>query len=134
MTFLEQMEFTNRENKFMKHCGIQITALEEGRCRAELQVEDYCKNTGETIHGGLLYTMADCVVSAYSRAMGGKCVTLDGTFRYLRNVTEGTVVAEAIPVKLGRTILVFRVQVTAGEKLLGEGSFSCYRKEGNCDL
>ena len=47
MIFLEQMEFTNRENKFMKHCGIQITALEEGRCWAELQVEDYCKNTGK---------------------------------------------------------------------------------------
>ena len=130
MTLLEQMEFTNQENRFMRHCGIRITALEEGVCRAELQVSEYCKNTGETIHGGLLYTMADCVVSAYSRALGGKCVTLDGTFRYLQNVTEGTIIAEARPVKLGRTILVFRVQVKAGEKLLCEGSFSCYRKEG----
>ena len=129
MTILEQMVFTNRENRFMRHCGIRITALEEVVCRAELQVAEYCKNTGETVHGGLLYTMADCVVSAYSRALGGTCVTLDGNFRYLRNVTEGTIVAEARPVKLGRTILVFQVQVKAGETLLGEGSFSCYRKE-----
>ena len=95
MTFLEQMVFTNRENRFMRHCGIRVTAL----------------------------------VSAYSRALGGTCVTLDGNFRYLRNVTEGTIVAEARPVKLGRTILVFQVQVKAGGTLLGEGSFSCYQKE-----
>lgn len=129
MTFLEQMDFTNRENRFMNHCGIRITALEEHLCRAELSVTDYCKNTGETVHGGLLYTMADCVVSAYSRALGGTCVTLDGSFHYLRNVTEGIITAEARPVKLGKTILVFRVQVTAGEKLLGEGNFTCYRRE-----
>ena len=65
MTFSQQMEFTNRENRFMNHCGIRITKLEPECCEAQLSVADYCKNTGETIHGGLLYTMADCVVSAF---------------------------------------------------------------------
>lgn len=130
MTFSEQLEFTNRENQFMRYCGIRLTALEEGLCQAELQVTEHCKNTGEAVHGGLLYTMADCVASAYSRAMGGKCVTLDGTFHYLRNVSEGTVVATAESVKLGRRILVFRVRLDCGDKQLAEGLFTCYRQEG----
>ncbi len=129
MTFSEQLEFTNRENRFMRHCGIRITVLEEGRCQAELQVAEACKNTGETVHGGLLYTMADCVVSAYSRAIGGKSVTLDGEFHYLGNVTQGTIVATAEPVKVGRRILVFRVRLDCGDKRLAEGLFTCYRQE-----
>lgn len=126
MTFQEQMDFTNYNNQFMRRCGIRITRLEEGCCRAELKVEDDCRNTGTTVHGGLLYTMADCAASAYARAVAEKPVTLSGDFHYLANVTSGVIAAEAVPVRLGKTVLVFRVQVTAGEKLLAEGTFTCF--------
>lgn len=128
MTFSEQLDFTNRTNRFMNHCGIRVTELWEGLCRAELTVAEYCKNTGDTIHGGLLYTMADCVVSAYGRAVYGACVTLSGEFHYLSNVSGGTLTAEARPVKQGGTILVLQAEVRAGEKLLAQGTFTCYRR------
>jgi uncharacterized protein (TIGR00369 family) len=128
MTFQEQLEFTNQTNQFMRHCGIRLAVLEEGRSVAVLDAANHCKNTGDTIHGGLLYTMADCAVSAYARALGGRPVTLSGEFHYLSNATGGTIQAEAVPVKVGKTILLFRVTLRAGEKLLAEGSFSCYRK------
>lgn len=128
MTFQEQLTFTNRENSFMRHCGISITHLEEGLCRAELSVEDYCKNTGETVHGGLLYTMADCAVSAYARALGGSPVTLSGEFHYLSNVTSGTIRAEATPIRLGGTVRLFQVQVLSQDTLLAQGTFTCYGK------
>ena len=139
MTFSQQMEFTNRENRFMNHCGIRITKLEPECCEAQLSVADlfrhadaqlsvadYCKNTGETIHGGLLYTMADCVVSAFARALGDRPVTLSGDFHYLSNVTEGTLTALATPIHSGRTIKTFQVTISAGEKLLATGTFSCF--------
>lgn len=126
MTFEEQREFTNRENKFMRHCGIRIACLEPEICRAELSVEEYCKNTGTTVHGGLLYTMADCAVSAFARALGGGPVTLSGEFHYLSNVSEGTIAAEATPIRLGKTVRVFRAKVYSGEKQLAEGTFTCY--------
>ena len=129
MTFQEQMDFTNRCNQFMRHCGIRILRLEEGCCRAELKVEEYCRNTGTAVHGGLLYTMADCAVSAYARAVAEKPVTLSGDFHYLSNVTSGVIAAEAVPVRLGKTVLVFRVRVTAGEQLLAEGTFTCFDPE-----
>lgn len=125
MTFLEQMEFTNRTNRFMNHCGIRITHLEREGCRAELDVAEYCKNTGDMVQGGLLYTMADCAASAYARAVREGPVTLSGDFHYLSNVSAGTIVAEAVPVRLGKTVLVFRVTVRGGEKLLAEGTVSC---------
>ena len=128
MTFLEQMEFTNRMNRFMNHCGIRITHLEGDMCRAELNVAEYCKNTGDMVQGGLLYTMADCAASAYARAVSESPVTLSGDFHYLGNVNEGTVTAEAVPVRLGKKVLVFRVTVRCGEKLLAEGTLSCLNR------
>lgn len=83
MIFSQQMDFTNETNQFMRHCGIRITTLEPQRCQAQLSVEHYCKNTGDTVHGGLLYTMADW--RSY-RLRPGHCnrpVTLSGVFHYL---------------------------------------------------
>ena len=61
-----------------------------------------------------------------ARAVADRPVTLSGDFHYLANVTSGVIAAEAVPVRLGKTILVFRVQVTAGDKLLAEGTFTCF--------
>ena len=126
MTFSQQLEFTNQHNQFLRHCGIRITVLEPERCCAELKIDDSCKNTGDTVHGGLLYTMADCVVSAYARAVGERPVTLSGDFHYLSNVTSGTLTATAVPVHKGRTVIVLDVTITCGDKLLATGTFSCF--------
>lgn len=128
MDFDGQLEFTNRENRFMLHCGIRITELCRERCCAELDVGEYCRNTGGTVHGGLLYTMADCAVSAYARATGGAPVTLGADFHYIANVADGRIAAEAEPVQLGGRIELFRVRVFCGEETLAEGSFTCYRR------
>lgn len=126
MTFSQQLEFTNCENRFMNHCGIRITKLEPDCCEAQLTVADYCKNTGDTVHGGLLYTMADCVVSAFARALGERPVTLSGNFHYLSNVTQGVLTAHAVPIHSGKTIKTFQVTITSGETLLSVGTFSCF--------
>ncbi len=128
MDFARQLAFTNENNAFMRHCGIRIVRLEPGLCRAELDVADHCRNTGETVHGGLLYTLADCAVSAYARAVGGDPVTLSGDFHYLANVTEGLIEAEARLDHAGLTVQVFSAAVKSGGKLLAEGTFTCYRR------
>lgn len=128
MTFSQQLEFTNCENRFMNHCGIRITKLEPDCCEAQLTVVDYCKNTGDTVHGGLLYTMADCVVSAFARALGERPVTLSGNFHYLSNVTQGVLTAHAVPIHSGKTIKTFQVTITSGETLLSVGTFSCFER------
>lgn len=110
----------------MNHCGIRITKLEPECCEAQLTVADYCKNTGDTVHGGLLYTMADCVVSAFARALGERPVTLSGDFHYLSNVTQGVLTARAVPIRSGKTIKTFQVTITSGETLLSVGTFSCF--------
>ena len=126
MTFYQQLEFTIRENRFMNHCGIRITKLEPECCEAQLTVADYCKNTGDTVHGGLLYTMAACVVSAFARALGERPVPLSGDFHYLSNVTQGVLTAHAVPIHSGKTIKTFQVTITSGETLLSAGTFSCF--------
>lgn len=126
MTFSQQMEFTNRENRFMNHCGIRITKLEPECCEAQLSVADYCKNTGETHHGGLLYTMADCVVSAFARALGRPPRDPQRRFSLPFQCNRGHPHRPSHAHHSGRTIKTFQVTISAGEKLLATGTFSCF--------
>lgn len=87
-------------------------------------------NTVGTVHGGMLYTMADGVVSMLARADGHAYVTLDSSFQYLCNTTEpGTLEARAELIRRGHKVSVIRVEITHREsgRLLATGTFTCCR-------
>ena len=89
-----------------------------------------CANTVGTVHGGMLYTMADGVVSMLARADGHAYVTLDSSFQYLCNTTEpGTLEARAELIRRGHKVSVIRVEITHREsgRLLATGTFTCCR-------
>ena len=58
--------------------------------------------------------------------MGDRPESLSGDVHYLSNVTEGTLTALATPTHSSRTIKTFQVTISAGEKLLATGTFSCF--------
>ena len=122
----EQLIFTNKTNAFMKYCGIRITELSESHCRAELEIRDELKNTGDTVHGGLLFTLADCTVSALSRLIYGSAVTLDSDFHFLSNTSEGKLVSEAFAEHVGKNVSRFQVKILSEDKILASGCFTCY--------
>lgn len=64
------------------------------------------------VHGGLLYSMADCLAGIVARADGRDYVTQSSHINFLRNVRRGIIHANAKVVKRGRLITVIRVEVT----------------------
>ena len=130
MTHSEQMEFTNHHNPFLQHCGITAQELDERHALLTAPFAPQCANTVGTVHGGMLYTMADGVVSMLARADGHAYVTLDSSFQYLCNTTEpGTLEARAELIRRGHKVSVIRVEITHREsgRLLATGTFTCCR-------
>lgn len=130
MTHSEQMEFTNHRNPFLQHCGITAQELDERHALLTAPFAPQCANTVGTVHGGMLYTMADGVVSMLARADGHAYVTLDSSFQYLCNTTEpGTLEARAELIRRGHKVSVIRVEITHREsgRLLATGTFTCCR-------
>ncbi len=102
---------------FNKFLGVRVRALEPGRIELEIPWRD--ELVGDTskpaIHGGVISTLADTA--------GGLCIwssleqptslvsTIDLRIDYLRPGRSETLVAEALAVRVGRTVGVADVRL-----------------------
>lgn len=80
------------------------------------------------LHGGLLFTLADCCSGVTARTDGRTYVTQTGSLNYYRNIHEGQVYAVGKVQHRGRTVCTVLVEIYAKEtqKLLAAGTFSMF--------
>ena len=127
------MEFINREHTFTRHSGVTVTQVSLQRAEARLEIAPEHLNPGGNLHGGMYFTLADAAATALCMADGRRYVTADSDIRFLRGVSQGIVLAEAMPIHRGRRSCVVRVDLTTPEgKHLAAftGSFSCVERNG----
>ena len=75
-TFVEQMERVNRTNPFMIHNSIRAVALSEDAAEVCAEVTEDSLNAMRTVHGGLMFVMAEIAAGLVTRNDGRKYVTL----------------------------------------------------------
>ena len=122
----------NRETKFALHHGIQMIEIKERYARGEVEVKEYFENMVHSLHGGILFTLADATGGAATTSHGKVMTTINCDFHYLRagmNVQKLTAIGKMI--KEGKKIGVSEVEVyadkdTEREKLLAKGTFTYY--------
>ena len=68
-----------KANRFAVHNGIVIRQLEMGKAEAVLEMGPNCLNPYGRLHGGALYSLADCAGGTACRTDGRHYVTLDGS-------------------------------------------------------
>lgn len=123
-TLKQQLE----SNPFAQMVGIEILDLARDYAKMAIHLRPEFLNPLGAVHGGLLFTLADCCSGTTARTDGRRYVTQSGELHYLRNVSEGTVVAESRMIRRGRTVCVMDITVKSAEKdlLLAEGLFTMY--------
>ena len=123
------LEEVNKTNPFLKHNHMKAVHVSEECAVVQAQMAPELRNSMGGVHAGLMFSMAEIAAGLLARSDGSKQVTLDTTFRYLRNSsTDGIVEAEAFYIKRGRTITMIRafVREQGSDKHLAEGEFSFY--------
>ena len=90
----------------------------DGHCVLSMPLDERHWNRWGTVHGGSIFTLADNAFGRGCIAAGLHCVTAQASISYLRAGTRGPLRAEAIPVKIGRSLVVYDVQVRDGEGVL----------------
>ena len=119
-TYVEQMERVNQTNPFMLH----------NRIRAEVRAEitEDSLNAMQTVHGGLMFVMAEIAAGLVTRNDGRKYVTLDSSFRFLRGSSAKNIQGLAKITKRGKTVCFTKAEVVETDtgKLLAEGEFTFY--------
>ncbi len=129
MNHEEQLAFANSKNLFMIHNNIKGLFLDDEHAKIEGTVGPDGLNAMGGIHGGFLYLMGDCAAGLLARSTGHTFVTLDSTFRYLRDGREAkALVAESSLVKRGKTVTIVRTIVKTKDsgKVLAEGEYTFF--------
>ena len=85
---------------FINHVILEIS---ENYIKSSLIVEDYHKQPMGMVHGGVIDTMAEASISyAAYYTQEGTWVGVNNNTDFIKAVTEGTIICEATPIKLGK--------------------------------
>lgn len=125
----------NLGSKFAHHLGIEVVEIGEGYAKAELEVQDYFENMVHSLHGGILYTLADATGGAATTSHGKPMTTVNCDFHYLRagiNVKKLTAIGKMI--KDGKKFGIVEVEVfDEKEVLLAKGTYTFYYLENSTE-
>lgn len=112
MDYEKIIAMRNDNPSYAQHIGIRITALQDGFARGELQTQSEMGNPGDTLHGGVMFTLADTVAGVAAWSYGYFVTTVDASFHFLRKGIPGEkLIAEGTVLKKGSRIHVVEVVV-----------------------
>jgi acyl-CoA thioesterase len=126
--FNDYLELRKSTNCFANYLGIQTTAIEKGYATGELKLRPEFYNSFGTVHGGVLFSVADTIGGSAAASYGKRMATLDATLNYLRPCKDvDTLFAVAREIKYGRTVCLFDVEVSDGNgRVFAKGTFSYF--------
>ena len=85
---------------FINH---EILEISENYIKSSLVVQEYHKQPMGMVHGGVIDTMAEASISyAAYYTQEGTWVGVNNNTDFIKAVTEGTIICEATPIKLGK--------------------------------
>ena len=95
--------------------GVTVDKAEaDGRGEVSMPLDERHCNVLGNAHGGAIFTLADMAFAAGCRGAGLLCVSAQCSISYLLPGTCGPLRAVGVPVKLGRTLVVYDIMVYDG--------------------
>ena len=114
-------------NAFGRYNGISVRQAGPGKGEAVMEIGPNSLNPNGQLHGGAIYTLADCAGGTACRTDGRKYVTLDGMIHFIHSTSSGTVTATATVIHHGRTTSLVDIQITGQDgTLLATGNFTFF--------
>ena len=116
---------------FSKYLGLEFLELDEKHALARIPFKDELKNPYKTMHGGVLYSLADIVAGTVSCMSGYFGVTVSGSFNYMQPGSgKEYLYCKADVVRDGAHLVVMDVAITNDEdKLIDKGTFTFFKTE-----
>ena len=127
----KDFEKSRMYNPFMAHNNIEIIDISPEHSVLKATITDNSKNPYGMLHGGLIYTLLDCVAGITARADGNDYVTQNVYVNYLSNVKDqDEVFAESEVIKRGNTVTVVHAIVrTESGQVLATAEVNMFRVE-----
>jgi acyl-CoA thioesterase len=123
-----------KKDKFAQFIGIELLDVREGWAKAVLEIKDHHLNGLKSVHGGVIYSLADLAFAAAANSTGRVAVAINNTISYVK-APQGTVIyAEAREVSQNHKLATYAVNVTDAQgEIIAVFQGMVYRKSHKID-
>jgi acyl-CoA thioesterase len=122
------------QDRYARYLGVEILEWGEGTARARLVLNENHLNSVNTVHGGVLFSLADSVFSAASNSHGTVAVAIQVCISYFKAASGGTLFAEAKEVSRNPKLATYLIEVNdESGSLLALFQGTVYRKSTEID-
>ncbi|KMM57774.1 esterase [Bacillus glycinifermentans] len=110
------------KHTLLEALGIEVTECNKERCVAVMPVDERTRQPFGFLHGGASVALAETVASigAYQHIDPKRqaCFGLEINANHIKSIKEGTVKAVATPLHVGRSTMVFHIDIRDEEDRL----------------
>ncbi|CAH0312509.1 Acyl-coenzyme A thioesterase PaaI [Peribacillus sp. Bi96] len=126
----EQIHEQVKNDPYAQSLGIQLTKFEAGYTEATLEVQSHMVNAYGTVHGAVIYALADHAFSVACNAYGKTSLGLSTTIQFIESAKPGDkIVACATEVKRNYRTGFYRIDVLHEQNLIATMEAVSYRKD-----
>ena len=128
MEYQKLIDFRNGLPGFTRKMGMEVKEVSEGYARVEMEIDEGCGNPIGSIHGGVIFALADTAGGVAATSRGSYVTTVGGSISYL-NPAIGVkkLIAVTEEVKAGKNILVYDVMILdEQEKVISKAQMTYY--------
>jgi acyl-CoA thioesterase len=127
-------KFFSSEDKFARHCGIEIVEVKSGYALVRMPIKEFHFNGLKTVHGGALFTLADFAFAIASNSHGTAVVAIHVDISYLKAISQGVLTAEAREISSEARIVIYSIEVRNQDKeLIALFQGTGYKKKNSLD-
>ena len=129
MNYKKYEEFRNNAPGFTKEMDMIFTEVSEGYAKAEMEVQQKHMNPIGSVHGGVIFALADTTGGVAATAKNDSFVTtVSGNINYLNPaINVKKLIATTKELKVGKNILVYDVTIAdETEKVIAEARMTYF--------
>ena len=118
-------------DRYASGLGIRLKEVGAQTITVEMTVAESMTNFHGGIHGGVLFSLADCAFSLYSNSYGEQAVAIDTHMVFSAAVAPGENLSAVVEeVNRGRSLATYRVVVRRADgKVAGHFTGTVFRRE-----
>lgn len=119
-----------KNDPYAQSLGIQLTKFEAGLVEAIIVVKEHMVNAYGTVHGAVIYALADHAFSVACNAYGKSSVGLSTTVQFIEAAKPGdTLVARATEVRRNFRTGFYRIEIFHEQNPIATMEAIAYRKD-----
>ena len=119
-----------KNDSFARHVGVEILKWGPGTALAKLSITQTHLNSAGTIHGGVIFSLADAAFSVASNSHGTLAMSIDVSISYFKARKEGILYADAEEVSCNPKLATYSITVKdEKDSLIALFKGTVYRKD-----